>query len=145
MAAAFNKAWDRRYRDPPGAEATAFDFLGLEFVRAADERGGTAAISCGKALDDLKAKLGSLQPGEGPGARCTVPLPAAALRELVRGPGPTNALMPDSILPCARSNLGLEGWVVCHARPDAISGFVTVSRQVSSGRLTQYARGRFVQ
>ena len=39
MAAAFNEAWRKRYRDPPDAEATARDFLGLKYVRAADEGG----------------------------------------------------------------------------------------------------------
>ena len=101
-------------------------------------------ISCGKALDDLEKKLGNLKPGEGPGARCAMPLPPAALRELERGPGPANALMPNSILPRARSILGLGGWVVCHAHPDAMLGFVAVSRRVSSGRLTQYAWDRLV-
>ena len=68
-----------------------------------------------------------------------MPLPPAVLRELERGPGPTNAQIPDSILPRARSILGLGGWVVCHARLDAMLGFVAVSGRVSSGRLTQYA------
>ena len=53
--------------------------------------------------------------------------------------------MPDSIFPRARSILGLGGWIVCHARPDAMLGFVAVSRRVSSGRLTQYAWDRLVQ
>ena len=74
-----------------------------------------------------------------------MPLPSTALRELERGPRPKNALMPDSILSRARSILGLGGWVVCHARPNAMPGFVAVSRRVSSGRLTQYAWGRLVQ
>ena len=57
------------------------------------------AIGCGKALDDLEKKLGNLKPGEGAGARCSVPLPPTALRQLERDPGPENALMPDPILP----------------------------------------------
>ena len=138
-SAAFNEAWRKRYRDPPDAEATARDFLGLKYVRAADEEGESVTISYGKALDDLEKKLGNLNPGGGPGARCTVPLPPAVLRGLERRPGPANALLPDSILPRARSILGLGGWVVCHARPDAMLGFVALSRRVSSGRLTQCA------
>ena len=45
MAAAFNEAWKRRYRDPPDAEAAARDFLGLKYVRAADEEGESVTIS----------------------------------------------------------------------------------------------------
>ena len=30
MAAAFNKAWEKRYRDPPDVDATAHDFGGLK-------------------------------------------------------------------------------------------------------------------
>ena len=30
MAAAFNKAWEERYRDPPVVDAAARDFLGLK-------------------------------------------------------------------------------------------------------------------
>ena len=66
-------------------------------------------IGCGKALGDLEEKLGDLRPGAGAGAHCTVPLPPAALRQLERGPGLENALMPDSVLPRARSILGLGG------------------------------------
>ena len=50
--------------------------------------------------------------------------------------------MPEAILPRARSTLGLGGWVVCHARPDAMLGLVVVSRRVSPGRLTKYAWDR---
>ena len=39
MAAASNEAWKRRYRDPPDAEATAREFLGLKYVRATNEEG----------------------------------------------------------------------------------------------------------
>ena len=53
MAATFNEAWKKRYREPPDAEATARDFLGLEYVRAAEGEGESGTISCGKALDDL--------------------------------------------------------------------------------------------
>jgi len=54
-------------------------------------------------------------------------------------------LMPDSILPRARSILGLGGWIVCHARPDGMLGFVAISRRVGPGRLTKYAWSRLVQ
>ena len=62
-----------------------------------------------------------------------------ALRLLEYGPGPDNALMLESILPRARSVLGLGGWVVFHARPDAMLGFATISPFVSPGRQTDYA------
>ena len=100
----------RRYRDPlPDAKTAARDFLGLKYVRVTDEEGGSVTTSCGTALGDLEKKLGDLKPGEGLGARCTVPHPPTALRELERGPRPKNALMPDSILPRARGILGLGG------------------------------------
>ena len=53
--------------------------------------------------------------------------------------------MPDSILPRARSTLGLGGWIVCHARPGGMLGFVAISRKVGPGRLTKYAWNRLVQ
>ena len=65
MAAAFNEAWRKRYRDPPDAEAAARDVLGLKYVRTSDEEGESVTISCGKALDDLEKKLGNLNPGGG--------------------------------------------------------------------------------
>ena len=75
MAAAFNEVWKRRYRDPPGAEATTRDFLGLKYVRATDEEGESVTISCGKALGDLENNLGDLKPGgvPGPAAPCRFP------------------------------------------------------------------------
>ena len=36
MAAAVDEAWKEKYRDPPDADATARDFLGLKYVRATD-------------------------------------------------------------------------------------------------------------
>ena len=33
-AAAFNKAWEKRYRDLPDVDATVCDFYGLMYVRA---------------------------------------------------------------------------------------------------------------
>jgi len=34
---------------------------------------------------------------------------------------------------------------MCHARPDAMLAFVELSRRVSPGRFTEYARGRPIQ
>ena len=124
---------------------TARDFLGLKNVRTTDGEAETVTTGCGKALGDLEEKLGDLKPGAGTGAHCIVPLPPAALRQLEHGPGHENALVPDSVLPRARSILGLGGWVVCHARPNAMSGFVAVSRRVSPGKLTEYAWDRPIQ
>ena len=84
-------------------------------------------------------------PRGGPGAHCTAPLSPAALRQLEYGPGPDNALMAETTLLRARSILGLGGWVVCHARPGAVLGFVAISLRVSPGRLTEYAWDRPVQ
>ena len=53
--------------------------------------------------------------------------------------------MPEFILARARSILELGGWNVYHARTDAVLGFVAISRRVSPGRLTEYARGRLIQ
>ena len=108
------------------------------------------AIVYRKVLDDLEEKLGGLMPRGGWvggwGGNCIVPLPPAALRQLVEhGPGLEDALMPESALPRARSILGLGGWVVCHARPGAMMDFVAISRRVSPGRLTEYAWDRLIQ
>ena len=54
MATAFNKALEKRYRDPPGVDATARDFLGLK----CDCEVETAKADCGKALTDLGGKAG---------------------------------------------------------------------------------------
>ena len=113
MAAEFTKAWEERYRDPPGVEATERDFLGLKYTRA----GSTITISCNKATGDFAGKLGGLAPRVGAGAQCTTPLPEKALSLLELGAGPGNQLLPDSVLSRARGILGLAGWVVCHARP----------------------------
>ena len=67
---------------------------------------------------------------------------AGALRQLEAGPGPGNALLPDSALPWTRSTLGLGGWVVGHARPDVLLGYAALTRRVSPGRLTQNAWDR---
>ena len=99
-------------------------------------------ISCGKALDDQKDKLGDLKPGAGAGAHYAVLLPPVAMEH---GPGPENALVPDSALLRACSILGLGGWVVCHASSSAMLGFVEVSHRVSPGRLTEYAWDRPIQ
>mmetsp|Transcript_4066 Transcript_4066/g.9678 ORF Transcript_4066/g.9678 Transcript_4066/m.9678 type:complete len:95 (-) Transcript_4066:152-436(-) len=53
--------------------------------------------------------------------------------------------MPEAALPRARSTLGLGSLVVYHARPEAMLGFVTISRRVSPGRLTEYAWDRLIQ
>ena len=109
MAAAFNKAWERRYRDPPTADAIARDFLGIKYDRGGEGEVETVTVGCGKALVDSEEKSGGLMPRGGPGAHCTAPLPPAALRQLEYGPGPDNALMPEAILPRARSTPGLGG------------------------------------
>ena len=101
--------------------------------------------SCNKATDDLAEKLDGLAPRVGAGAQCTTPLPEKALSLLELGAGPGNQLLPDSVLLRARSNLGLAGWVVCQARPDAMLTFVAIARRVSPGRLTEYAWDRLVQ
>ena len=87
---------------PPGVDATARDFPGLKFVRAKEGGAETATAGCGKALVDLEQMFESPMPRGGYGAHCTVPPPPAALRQLEYGLGPENALMPESILPCAR-------------------------------------------
>ena len=140
-AAEFTKAWEERYRDPPDVEATARDFLGLKYTRV----GSTITISCNKATDDLAEKLDGIAPRAGAGAQCTSPLPDKALSLLELGAGPGNRLLPESALPRARSILGLAGWIVCHARPDAMLAFVAIARRVSPGRLTEYAWDRLVQ
>ena len=56
-------------------------------------------LGCGKALVDLEEKLEGLMPRGG--GDCIAPLPPAALRQLEYGPGPGNALIPNSILPRA--------------------------------------------
>ena len=89
--------------------------------------------------------MGGLAPRSGVGAQCTTPLPEKSLSMLERGAGPGNRLLPDSALPRARSILGLAGWVVCHARPDAMLAFVAIARRVSPGRFTECAWDRLVQ
>ena len=134
-AAEFTKAWEERNRDPPDIEATARDFLGLKYTRD----GSTTTISYNKATDDLAEKLGGLAPRAGAGAQCTAPLSGKSLSVLELGAGPGNRLLLDSALPRARSTLGLAGWVVCHARPDAMLAFVAIVRRMSPGRFTEYA------
>ena len=107
-AAEFIKAWKKRYRDPPGVDATARDFLGLKYVRD----GPVIAISCHKAIDDLAEKLSGLGPRQGAGAQCASPLHPGFLNRLESSAGPDNAPLPDSALPQARSTLGLAGWAV---------------------------------
>jgi len=140
-AAEFTKAWEERYRDPPDVEATARDFLGLKYTRV----GSTITISCNKATDDLAEKLEGIATRAGAGAQCASPLPDKALSLLEMGAGPGNKLLPEAALPRARSILGLAGWIVCHARPDAMLAFVAIARRVSPGRLTEYAWDRLVQ
>ena len=53
--------------------------------------------------------------------------------------------MPEVVLPRARSSPGLGGWVVSHARPETMLGFVAVSMRVIPGRLTECALERLVQ
>ena len=85
MAAAFNREWDKRYRDPPGADVTARDFLGLKYVRATDEGGEAVTISCGKAVGDLEAKLSDLQPAYA--ASCLSPRRRCGSWSASLGPG----------------------------------------------------------
>ena len=144
MAAALSEGRKKKYRDPPDADAAARDFLGPKYVRATDGETETETNGYNKAFVDLEERLGDLIP-RGPGAHCAVSLPPAALRQLEYGPGPDNVLMPVSILPRACSTLGFGGWILCHACPDAILGFVAISRHVSPGRLTEYALGRPIQ
>ena len=140
-AAEFSKAWEERHRDPPDVETTARDFLGLEFTRD----GSVITISCHKATGDLVVKLSGLSPRLGAGAQCTSPLPEGSLSRLESGAGPDSRLLPDSTLPRARSILGLTGWVVCHAKPNAILEFVAIARGVSPGRFTEHSWNRLVQ
>ena len=81
MVAAFNKAWEKRYRGPSDVDATARDFPGLKYSRARDGWAETATIGCGKALFDLEEKLEGLMPRGGVlTLDKTAPPPPAALR-----------------------------------------------------------------
>ena len=53
--------------------------------------------------------------------------------------------MHEDTLFRARRTLGLGGWGLCHARPEATLGFVASSRRVSPGSLTEYAWDRLIQ
>ena len=145
MAAAFHKASEKRYRDPPDVDATARDFPRPKYVRAREGKIEAVTTGCTKALVDLEGKLENLMPRGGQGAHCTAPPPLAALRQLEYGPRPDNALMPESILRRARKILGLGGWIVCHARHNAMLGFVAISRCLSPGRLAKCAWGKLIQ
>ena len=101
-------------------------------------------ISCGEALGDLEDKLAGLSM-LGSGSRCTTPLLEGALRQLGDGSGLGNELLPDSFLPRARNFLGLGGWVVGHARPGGLLGYVALTRRITPGQLTQYEWDRVVQ
>ena len=89
-------------------------------------------------LDGLATRLGAK-------AQCASPLPPSALRRLEGGVGSDNTLMPESAFPRARRTLGLAGWAVYQAKPDAVLAFVAISRRVSPGRLAEYAWGRLIQ
>ena len=41
-------------------------------------------------------------------------------------------VMPLDLLPLARSIVDLDGWIVCHVRPDAFLAFVTVSQNLEA-------------
>ena len=102
-------------------------------------------ISCHRATGDLAEKLSGLGPRLGAGAQCTLLLPEGPLNRLESGAGHDNKTLPDSALPRARRTLGFAGWVVCHARPDAMLAFVAIARRVSPVRFTEYAWDRLVQ
>ena len=133
LAARSNKEWEEKFSDPPDADATAREFLGLKYGRASAD---AVEISCGKALGDLRDMLAGMCL-LGSGSRRTTSLPEGALRRLEDGPGPGSELLPDSFLPRARSILGLGGWVVGHARPDCFLGNAALTRRTTPGRLTQ--------
>ena len=90
-------------------------------------------------------ELSGLGPRLGAGAQCATPLPHGSLSRLESGARPDNELLPDSVLPRARSILGLAGRVVCHAWPEAMPAFVAISRRVRRGPLTEYAWDRLFQ
>ena len=58
------------------------------------------------------------------------------LRQLEGGSGPGNVLLLDSALPQARIILGLERWVVGHARPDGLHGYTVLTPRTAPKRLT---------
>ena len=135
LAARFKREWKKKFSDPPNADATARDFLGLKYGGVS---AGAIEVSWEKVLSDLRGTLVGMSL-VGSGSRCTTPLPEVALRQLKDGPGPGNELLPDSALPRARSILGLGGWVVGNARPDGLLGYAALTHRTSRGRLAQYA------
>ena len=111
----FTRAWEERYRDPPDAEATARDFLGLKYTRD----GSVISISCNKATDDLAEKLNGLGPRLGAGAQCTTPLPEGPLSAGWSSKlGPTIDCCPTRRFPERAESWGLQSGLC--AMPDPV-------------------------